>query len=113
MVRAVAQDFFALATDVGDDVLLRYTGVAAVRPRGDGSVTGDRPQALDLDLGEALLAVAGDRPRILVVTADGTRWSGTLRWAGGDVVALRLDGAEQATAYVALAAVVEVTLNSR
>jgi len=110
-VRAVAEDFLALRTLEGTDVLLRYAGIVAARPEGpDVLLDGDRPCALDMRFAEAVVAICAERPRVLVVTLDGSRSSGELRAAGRDVLALRLDGRDRATSYVPLAAVAEVSL---
>ncbi len=113
VVRAVAEDFCALRTVDGGDVLLRYDGISSVRPHGrpEGH-TGDRAQALDMTFNEAALALAGDRPRILVIALDGTGLSGELRAAGRDVLTLRLDGESRATSYVPLASVAELSMVS-
>ncbi len=110
-VRAVADDFCALRTSDGGDVLLRYEGLSSVRPLGPHPpLSGDRPQALDMAFGEAVAALVGDRPRVLVVTLDGTVLSGDLRAAGRDVLTLRLDGDPRPTAYVPFRSVAELTL---
>ncbi len=110
-VRAVADDFCALRTTDGGDVLLRYDGLSSVRPLGPHPpMAGDRPQALDMAFGEAVAALAGDRPRVLVVTLDGTGLSGDLRAAGRDVLTLRLDGDTRPVAYVPFGSVAELSL---
>lgn len=107
-VRGVGEDFAALRTGAGD-VLLPYASMVAIRAEGAPSAGADRAHALDLGLAEALAAVAGDRPRALVVARDGTGLAGELRSVGLDVLALRLaEGG--ATVHVPLAAVAEVTL---
>ncbi len=110
-VRAVAEDFCALRTADGGDVLLRYDGISSVRPHGhpEGH-TGERAQALDMTFNEAAVALAGDRPRVLVIALDGTGLSGELRAVGRDVLTLRLDGETRATSYVPLASVAELSL---
>lgn len=111
-VRAVADDFLALRTQEGTDVLLAYAGIVATRLQGsEAPLAGDRPRALEMSLAEALGAISGERPRILVVTRDGSRLSGELRTAGRDVLALRSDGGDRAMSYVPLAAVAEVTVS--
>ncbi len=113
VVRAVAEDFCALRTADGGDVLLRYDGISSVRPHGrpEGH-TGDRARALDMTFNEAVVALAGDRPRVLVITLDGTGLSGELRAAGRDVLTLRLDGEARATSYVPLGSVAELSIVS-
>lgn len=110
-VRAVADDFLALRSLDGTDLLLRYDGIVAVRPQGSAApFAGDRPCALDMTFAEAIAALAAERPRVLVMTRDGTGLSGDLRAAGRDVFALRFDGDARATGYVPLAAVAEITI---
>ncbi len=107
-VRGVGEDFVALRTR-RTDVLLPFDAVVAIRPEGEPLAGATRAQALDLGLAEALAAVAGDRPRVLLVSRDGTGQSGTLCAVGRDVLTLRL--AEAAgTVYVPIASVAEVTL---
>jgi hypothetical protein len=111
-VAAVGADFVGLRLADGGQVLLAVAGVASVRaePRA-APAAGDRPVEVDIGLAEALAAVAEDRPRVLVVTlADADGLAGELRSVGRDVLVLRLDGPARATAYVPLAAVVEVRL---
>ena len=110
-VRAVAEDFLAFHTVEGVDVLLRYEGIAALRPQGGGdALVGDRPHALDMTMAEAVAALVADRPRVLVVTLDGSALSGEVRVAGRDVLVLRLDGDAASVAYVPLASVAELSL---
>lgn len=107
VVRAVGEDFAALRTGAGD-VLVAYAAMAAIRPEGAAVAGSDRAQALDLGLAEALAAVAGTRPRVLVVARDGTGLAGELRSAGIDVLALAVDGGAQV--FVPTAAIAEVTI---
>ena len=109
IVRLVAADFCVLASAAGD-VWLRLDGVATVRPHAGerhAAATGDRP-VLDLRLVEALARVAGDRPRVAIVTDGGERVAGELRAVGADVVTVRLDGEPRAVCYVAAGAIREV-----
>jgi hypothetical protein len=111
-VAAVGADFLGLRLADGGQVLLAFHGVASVRsePRAEPTA-GDRPVEVDVGLAEALGAVAAERPRVLVVTAADTEGiAGELRSAGRDVLVLRLDGPTRATAYVPVAAVVELRL---
>ena len=64
--------------------------------RGDDAppTAGDRAPALDMTFPEAIAAIAGDRPRVLVVARDGSGLSGELRSVGRDVATLRLADAE-------------------
>jgi hypothetical protein len=113
IVTAVADDFLALHASAGTDVLIRYDGIAVVRPLGQAPVGGDRARALDISFGEAVSALVGDRPRVLIVTRDGQGLSGDLRSAGVDVLTLRLDGEPRATIYVPFASIAELTLSDR
>ena len=82
-----------------------------MRVDGGGAPVGDRVVDVELGLAEALAAIAGDRPRVLVVTsADGEGLAGELRAVGRDVVTLRLDGADRSPVYVAIASIAEVML---
>ncbi|MBI2708700.1 MAG: hypothetical protein HYX34_03275 [Actinobacteria bacterium] len=109
LVRAVADDFLALRTGDGTDLLLRYDGVVAVRPKGRSPGPGDRPRALDVTFAEAALALAAERPRIRLGTRDGQAVAGELRSAGIDVLTVRLDG-DAGAAYVPITAVAELML---
>jgi hypothetical protein len=110
-VRGVGEDFLALRTAQAD-VLLRHDAVVAIRADGVPVGGSDRAHALDLGLGEAVAALAGERPRVLLVTRDGTGLAGELRSAGRDVLTLRLDDGA-GTVYVPLAALAEVTVTER
>jgi hypothetical protein len=111
-VVAVARDFCGLRTPSGRDILLSYAGVASVRAeRRSATPTGDRAVTLRASLGEALAALAEDRPRVLLVTLAGSEaLAGELRSVGRDVLTMRLDGEPTAPAYVAIAAIAEVSL---
>jgi hypothetical protein len=112
VIRAVGVDFCGLRGRDRGDVLLSFAGIAAVRPEARSvPAPGDRPVDVDVGLGEALAAVAEERPRVLVVTmADADGLAGELRSVGRDVLVLRLDGPTRPTAYVPLASVAEVRL---
>src|SRR4051794_8469936 len=111
VVRAVAEDFVALRTHQGTDVLLAYRGITSVRAGPDQpAVTGERTQPLDTTLAEALLALAGERLRVLVVTLDGTGLAGELHAVGRDVLTMRLDGGGRSEVYVSVAALAEVSV---
>ena len=113
-LRAVGSDVCALRTPEGREALLATSGISSVRPEGRGpDVVGDRDPgaAGPLGLAEALGVLAEDRPRVLVLTFGDTQGvAGELRGVGRDVLVLRLDGADRATAYVPIANIVEVTL---
>jgi hypothetical protein len=112
VVTAVAADFCILRTPAGRDVLVAFRGISSVRiDAGVGAPTGDRAVHVDVALAEALAALAGDRPRVLIVTAGGADGiAGELRAVGLDVATVRLDGDPAATAYVPIPSIVEVTL---
>jgi hypothetical protein len=74
---------------------------------------GDRPVRTRLRLAEVLAELAAERERALIVPLDGEdAVAGSVRSVGVDVVVVRLDGAEPATAYVPIAAVGEVVLDA-
>jgi hypothetical protein len=60
-------------------------------------------------LGDALAAIAGDRPRVQVVAARETL-TGELRAVGADVVTLRIDGRPAGVVYVALSSISECSI---
>jgi len=111
-IAAVAADFCAVRTSGDRDVLLSFAGIGSIRPdaRGAGP-TGDRAVRADLGLAEMLSVLAVDRPRVLIITtADAEGIAGELRTVGRDLVTIRLDGSSRASAYVAIAAIAEVSL---
>lgn len=117
-VTAVAEDFFALRTAPGRDVLLRHEAVSLVRPEpgtgataARGAVASERRPPLAMCLGEALAGLAAERPRVQLTTRDGTTHHGRLVSVGADVATLELDG-DPAPAYVPLAALAEVSVTA-
>jgi hypothetical protein len=108
VVRAVGEDFVALRTG-RTDALLPFDAIVAIRAEGAPTGGGERAHALDVGFAEAVAAIAGDRPRVLVVTRDGTGLSGELRSVGRDVAALRL-GDGGGTTYVPLASMAELAI---
>src|SRR5262249_29877843 len=86
--------------------------------RGDGrsgaspaEATGDRADVLDMRLGDALAALAGDRPRArLALVGDDEVVTGELRAVGTDVLTVRPDGANREPVYVALSGVIECSI---
>ena len=107
-VGAVGEDFVSLRTDQAE-VLVRIDAVTSIRADGPPPEGATRACALDLTLAEALAALAGDRPQVLLVGRDGSRLSGEVRSVGRDVLALRpTDGG--GTVHVPLAPLVEVVL---
>ncbi len=110
VVRAVGEDFVALRTGAGD-VLLPFDAVVAIRAEGAPVTAGERAPALDVAFAEAVAAVSGDRPRVLLVARDGSGLAGELRAVGRDVATLRIgEGRADGTLYVPLASVAELTI---
>lgn len=112
VVRAVGADFLGLVTAQGTHVLLAAGGVVSVRPEPRAAtVAGDRAVEVAAGLAEVLAVVAEDRPRVLVTAVgDADGLAGELRSVGRDVLVLRLDGPDRATAYVRVANLVEVSV---
>ena len=111
-IEVVGADFIAVRTDAGHEVLLAIDAVASVRtaPSLDPAV-GDRVMTTDLRLGDLLSELAAERARVRLVLRDGGDVvAGELRSIGQDVVSVRAESATGGTAYVPLAAVVEVGL---
>lgn len=107
---AVAGDFVVLERVDGGTTLLRNDALAAVRELdGGGPVLDDRPAVVAQDFAGALATLAADRPRVLLVTRDGTLTAGELREVGLDLAVLRADNRPPATIYVPLAFVAEVS----
>jgi hypothetical protein len=108
MVAAVARDFVVMALDSGLEVMVALDGLAAIRPEpGARSPVGDRQVDVELTLVDALSHLAGDRPRVRVVTRSGDHLAGTLRAVGQDVVTIELDGDARAVVFVPIGAVME------
>ena len=111
-VEVVGADFLAVRTDAGHEVLLAIGAVASVRtaPSLDPAI-GDRATTPDLRLGDVLSELAAERARVRLVVRDGADVvAGELRSVGQDVLCVRVESATGGTAYVPLAAVVEVGL---
>lgn len=111
---AVARDFCVLVHDEGAPTFVALAAVATLRPEAGhraGDAESNRAAAVDTTLADVLAALAGDRPRVRVVTRDGREaLAGELRAAGTDVATLRLDGEPPTAAYVRLAALSELTV---
>lgn len=108
---AVGRDFCALRRDGGRTTLVRLSAVATVRPVGPGlGDLGDRSMATSRELGDVLADVAAERGDLARVLTSGEVVSGSARWLGRDVIAVRTRDDGAGTAYVALAAVAEATL---
>jgi hypothetical protein len=113
VVVAVGADFFVLRSDQGLRTHLRTAVVTTVRPHRHerhAPASGDRPPPLNLLLGEVLADVAGDRPRVTIVTRGAEVVSGELAAAGTDLLTVRLDGDARSLCYVAIAGIGEVGL---
>ena len=111
LLRARGADFVSISTDVGGDVLVALRAVTSVRsqPR-DGAAHSGRAVALELTFAAAVAALADDRPRVAVATADETTVNGQLRAVGQDVMTLRVDGDTRANVYIPLGAVTDVSV---
>lgn len=107
----IGADVVGLSTAGGRDVLLRQSAIASVRTLpGEPVTVGDRHIVSDVSLSEAMSALAEHRARVHLIGSDPTQAvTGELRAVGRDVVTVRLDGAG-GTAYVAVAALVELSL---
>lgn len=113
-IRAVGADFAVLSADGAPDVLLAFAGIVSARPEPRTPATvGDRAVVLDTALADVLVGLAGERPRVLLTTSDGTVVTGQLRGAGRDVLTVRLDGDNHNLLYVPLTAVAEIALTER
>jgi hypothetical protein len=111
VVTAIGIDFVAVQVASGPDVLLSMGAIAVVRTGHAVTVAvGDRVVATELHLADVLVELAADRERVRLVTGAGEAVAGVLRSVGHDVVVLRTDGDPPGTAYVARAAIAEVTL---
>jgi len=111
-VEAVGVDFIGLRLDRGATLLLAVRSLASIRTTAaEPATSGERAVRTDLRLGDLLRELAADREDVLVVTVDGGEAVvGQLRAVGEDVVTLRVGGDPPWTAYLALAAIGEVTL---
>ncbi len=107
-ITALGADFAVIRTGARD-VVVRLDAITSVHTLVHERVAvGDRPAVGALTMGEALAALAEERPRLLLIGADATHpVRGELRAVGRDVARVREDGG--GTAYVALASVVEIS----
>lgn len=113
VIVAMGQDFVAVSTDQGHQVLLTIRGIRSLRPQArESEVMSGRSLSLDYGFAEAVAALAEDRPRVLVVTAEVEgAFSGELRSVGQDVISLRLDGDTRSNSYIPLDAVMELLVS--
>ena len=114
-VVAVGEDFVAVgppSAQSGGGTLVALAAISSVRTPGGSATVGDRPVRTRLRLAEVLAGLAAERERALIVPLDGEdAVAGSVRSVGVDVVVVRLDGPEPATAYVPVAAVGELVLD--
>jgi hypothetical protein len=116
-ILAVAEDFCVVQARRGSATLVALDAVATLRAARQGrsslplEAMSERTAPLELRLADALAGLAGDRPRVQLVT-DGTGHVlvGELRAVGADVVTLRLDGDPPVAVYVRLASVTECSV---
>lgn len=107
-VRAVGADLVAVAADGsrGSVAVVALAAVCSVRTGpAEPAVAGDRAVTSSLRLAEVLVALAGEREPVRVVTADGEIVAGVPRSVGQDVVTVRPGSGAPGTVYVPLAAV--------
>ena len=106
---ALGEDFVAVSTDVGTEVLVATAAVTGVRsqPR-DVAAHSGRAVSLDLTFAIAVAALAEERPRVAVATTDDSTVNGELRAVGRDVLTLRVDGDTRANVYIPLAAITDI-----
>lgn len=113
-VTAVGADFLVLDTLAGESALIPFAAVSALRPEPGVRVAGStRPAGLDhgaaLSLATTLIRLAGERPRVRLLTAA-SPVAGVLRAAGPDVLVIALEDDARSTAYVPAGAVAAVLL---
>jgi hypothetical protein len=108
-IRALGSDFLALGS-VDAEVIIALTAVTSVRTHpAEVSTIGDRSIATSLRLADVLTRLAADRATVVLVLAGGDdSVAGALRSVGQDVVGVRVVRGPAVTAYVPLAAIVEV-----
>lgn len=109
-VLAVGTDVVELRTATGQRTLVALAAVATVRPEpGSRPTVGDRRVVAGGTLHDRLVALAADRPEVVVRTRAGEGVAGRLRAVGADVLTLA-QAEDRATVHVALDAVAEVLL---
>lgn len=110
-ISAVGADFVVVGQTMGVDLLIRVAAIATVGTAPDvGATIGDRTVGTELRLADVLAELAADRERVVVATEAGELLAGQLRSVGHDVAVLRTETVPPATAYLPLAAIVEVSL---
>lgn len=112
-LRDVASDHVVVRNRDGLDVHIALDEIVLVRPEPSlrfPAATGDRDVPTGRTLHEVLAWVVGDRPRIAVVArGGGAPIAADLRAVGEDVATLVLDGSGD-IAYLATAAIAELTI---
>jgi hypothetical protein len=112
VVAVLGADFVSMRSVSGGEVLVALATISSVRtaPPVDRA-SGERVVTTDLRLGDVLGELASERARVRLVLLDGSEAvAGELRSVGQDVVTLRTDGQDPATAYARTDAIAEVTL---
>ncbi|MGH9184592.1 MAG: hypothetical protein ACRD0U_02070 [Acidimicrobiales bacterium] len=111
-VRTVGADFVTLWADSGTETLVAIWAVTSIRSERTAAPTGDRHVEIMLTLAETVAALAGDQPRVLVVTGPGPggHIAGQLSSVGRDVLVLRPDGEARARTFVPIGAVAELVV---
>lgn len=116
-VVAVGRDFLVLRDGPKAPVFLAAAAVSSLRPRPGwsegGEPAGARAAPLAVSLATLLAGLAGDRPRVSVVTAGDDPVAGELRAAGLDVLTIRLDGDGRPVVHVQVTALTELVLLDR
>jgi hypothetical protein len=111
-VRALGSDFVAIRS-ADRDVIVALAAVSSVHTRpGEASTIGDRPSTTSLRLADVLAGLAAERAAVVLLTGGDDAVAGALRSVGQDVVRVRVADAPAATAYVPVAAIVEVVLDA-
>jgi hypothetical protein len=112
VIVAVGTDFCAVRRPNGDDALVPFAALAAVRVDGTRTAATARRSGVVLRLSDALAALVPERPDILVATEGNEPWRGELRAVGWDLLSMRLDGAAPRSLHVPLAAIIEVVVTA-
>lgn len=109
VIGTIGADFVGLRSPTGESVLVPLHAFTAIRTEpGSASTVGDRAERVGASLAAVLHDLSGERPWVLVHTADGEAVAGELRGVGRDLVLLRSTNGD--TTYVPLAAVADVVL---
>lgn len=110
-IRVIGADFVAVELTTGAAVLVATRAISQVRTAPHvRSTVGDRVVRTELRLTDVLSELAADREHIAVVTGGGDTIAGELRSVGHDVVVLRTDAAQPASAYVPVPTIDEVLI---